>query len=111
MKNTSIKNNNRKSSNLAGGTPALPGKAPIQPVEAAMAGRRRVQAELRGLRELLASNSARLAELETTGDIKDAGVITEIGRLQVLAGLLPRRIAARDAEDAKAEEALTQAVN
>jgi hypothetical protein len=80
-------------------------------VDKAMAARRRMMAELTGLRRRLAENSVRLAELERSGDINDAAVLGEIGRLQVLAGLLPGRIAAREVEDENSEEDLTAAVN
>ena len=38
-------------------------------------------------------------------------MLAEIGRLQIFTGLLPRRIAAKEADDAQAEESLTTATN
>jgi hypothetical protein len=77
----------------------------------ALASRRRSQTELRNLRQLLADKSARQLALETTGDLTDQAVIAELGHLQIVTSLLPRRIAAREETDAKAEEALTHAAN
>lgn len=85
--------------------------SPIQFLESAIAERRKPQAELSELGKLLADKSARQIALETTGDLNDAAVITEIGRLQVFAELLPRRIAVKEQDDAKAEETLTQVTN
>jgi hypothetical protein len=80
-------------------------------LESAIAARLKSQTELSDLRKLLADKSARQAELETAGDLQDAAVLAEISRLQMLTGLLPRRIAAKQEDDLKAEQALTQATN
>lgn len=88
-----------------------PKPSPVQPLQTAMATRRKSQTELSELTKLLAEKSARQIALETTGDLKDGAIITEISRLQVFNELLPRRIAAKEADDAKAEETLTQATN
>lgn len=74
--------------------------SPVQLLESAMATRRKSQTELSNLTKLLADKSARLAALEKTGDLHDAAVISEIGRLQIFAGLLPHRIAATEEADA-----------
>jgi hypothetical protein len=85
--------------------------SPVEILESALAARRRSQTELSGVGKLLADKSARQLALETTGDLRDAAVLAEIGRLQIFTGLLPRRIAARQEEDAKAEKSLIQATN
>jgi hypothetical protein len=85
--------------------------SPVQQLKAAMAVRQRSQAEIAGLRELLAEKSARRVALETNGDLNSGFVITEIGKLQVLTELLPRRIAFKEEEDVKAEENLVAATN
>lgn len=84
---------------------------PVQSLETAIAARRKSQTELSDLGQLLTETSTRQAALEKTGDLHNAAVITEIGRLQILTQLLPRRIAAKEEADAKAEETLTQAAN
>jgi hypothetical protein len=60
---------------------------------------------------LLTDKSARQMALETAGDLHDAAVLAEIGRLQIFTGLLPRRIAVKQEEDVKAEKSLIQATN
>ena len=62
----------------------------------------KLQNELAELRTLTESTSAWRAQQERTCDLSDKAALAEIGRLQVLTGLLPGRIAAR-------EEALVQA--
>jgi hypothetical protein len=98
MKTISTNNNGKKTSL-------------IQSLESAIAARRSSGAELVELGKLMADKSARKVALETAGDLNDAAVIAEIGQLQVFAELLPRRIAVKEGDDAKAEEALTQATN
>jgi hypothetical protein len=88
-----------------------PKTSPIRPLESVIAARRKSQAELFELGKLLANKAARRVALETTGDLNDPAVITEIGHLQVFAELLPRRIAVKEEDDVKAEESLTQAAN
>jgi hypothetical protein len=85
--------------------------SPIDPLESAIRARRKSQTELSDLGKLLAEKSARQNALEATGDLHDSAVIAEIGRLQIFTGVLPRRIAAKEADDAKAEESLTNATN
>ncbi len=85
--------------------------SPVQQLKAAMAARRRREAEIAALREMLAEKSARQVELETSGDLGEAAVVNEIGKLQVLVGLLPRRIASKEQQDVKAEESLVAATN
>jgi hypothetical protein len=85
--------------------------SPAQQLESVMAARHRSQVEISELRAMLAEKSARQAALETAGDLGESAVLSEIGKLQVLVELLPRRIAFREAEDVKAEEALVQATN
>jgi hypothetical protein len=85
--------------------------SPVEILESALAARRRSQTELSGVGKLLADKSARQLALETTGDLHDATVLTEIGRLQIFTGLLPRRIAAKEEEDVNAERSLIQATN
>jgi len=80
-------------------------------VQLAIAARRKSQTELSDLGKLLTDKSARQTALEATGDLHDSTVITEIGRLQIFTALLPRRIAAKEAADAKAEESLIKATN
>ena len=86
-------------------------KEPVEILESAVATRRKSQTELSDLGKLLADKSARQAALETTGDLHDAAVLTEIGRLQLFTALLPRRIAAKEEADLKAEQTLTEATN
>jgi len=83
----------------------------VQQLESAIATRRKSQTELSDLGKLLAETSARQVALEKTGDLHNAAVITELGRLQIFTQLLPRRIAAQEEADARAEETLTQAAN
>jgi hypothetical protein len=95
-----------------GSPPHTNGKTPpVQPLQSALAARRKSHTELSDLTKLLADKSARLAALEKTSELHDAAVITEIARLQIFTGLLPRRIASKEEADAKAEETLTQATN
>jgi hypothetical protein len=85
--------------------------SPVEVLESALAARRRSQTELSDVAKLLADKSARQLALETTGDLHDAAVLAEIGRLQIFTGLLPRRIAVQEEEDMKAERSLIQATN
>jgi hypothetical protein len=85
--------------------------SPVRVLEEAVVGRRRAERELSELGKLLREKSARLAELEMTGNLDDARVVAEIGRLQVVTGLLPRRIASKEEANAKVEEGLTKATN
>jgi len=80
-------------------------------VQLAIHARRKSQTELSDLGKLLADKSARQTALEATGDLHDSAVIAEIGRLQIFTRVLPHRIAAKEAADAKAEESLTNATN
>jgi len=85
--------------------------SPVQGVKAAMAARQRSKAEIAELRKMLVEKSGRQVVLETTGDLSNAAVVNEIGKLQVLVGLLPRRIAFKEGEDVKAEGSLVAAAN
>jgi len=85
--------------------------SPAQGLKAVMAARRKSQAEISELREMLVEKSARQVELETTGNLGEVAVVNEIGGLQVLVKLLPRRIAFKEKEEAKAEETLVAATN
>jgi hypothetical protein len=85
--------------------------SPVEVLESALAARRRSQTELSDAGKLLADKSVRQMALETTGNLHDAAVLAEIGRLQIFTGLLPRRIAAKEEEDVKAERSLIQATN
>lgn len=80
-------------------------------LKAAIAQRRKSQAEVGELRTMLAEKAEGRRDLETGGDLNDAKVISEIGKLQVLVELLPRRIAFKEEEDAKAEKDLVEATN
>ena len=94
--------------------PRVPEKGKTSPVKflkSAIAARRKSQTELANLTQLLAEKSARQTALETTGDLHNASVLAEIARLQIFTALLPRRIAAQEQEDAKAEQSLTEATN
>lgn len=84
---------------------------PTKLLESALTARRKSQTELTNLRQLLADKSAQAAALETTGDLHDPAVLAEIGRLQILTGLLPRRIAGTEEQDANAEMDLIHATN
>jgi len=84
---------------------------PVQLLKAAIATRHRSQVEISGLRGTLGDKSARQVLLETTGDINNAAVISEIGKLQVFAEMLPRRIAFKEKEYVNVEENLVQATN
>jgi hypothetical protein len=104
------------SSSAAGGASVLASRplrktSPLDPLESAINARRKSQTELSDLSKLLADKSARQNALEATGDLHDSAVIAEIGRLQIFTALLPRRIAAKEADEAKAEENLTTATN
>jgi hypothetical protein len=85
--------------------------SPTQGLNSAMAMRRRSQEEISELRKMLAEKSARRVALETAGDINNAAVISELGRLQVFVEMLPRRIAFKEEEYAKANENLLQVTN
>jgi len=85
--------------------------SPVQHLESIIAIRRKSQAEMTELERLLADKSARRLALETSGDLNDAAVITEIGHLRVFVEVLPKRIAIKEKEDGKAEETLTEATN
>jgi len=85
--------------------------SPVQRLRAVMAARRRATAEVAELRAMLAEKTARRVELETSGDLGAGVVIGEIGKLQVLVELLPRRIAFKEQEEVKAEENLVAATN
>ncbi len=80
-------------------------------LKSSIAARRKSQTELSNLTKLLAEKSARQAALETTGDLHNAAVLAELGRLQIFTALLPRRIAAQEQDDLKAEQSLTEATN
>jgi len=84
---------------------------PKRKIESAITARRKSQTELSHLVQLLAEKSARQTALETTGDLHQVSVLAEIGRLQIFTALLPRRIAAKEQEDAKTEQGLTEATN
>lgn len=85
--------------------------SPVQHVKAMMAARRRSLTTISELRKLLTEKSARQVALETTGDLGEPAVISEIGKLHVLVDLLPRRIAFLEGEDARAEQQLVEATN
>jgi hypothetical protein len=85
--------------------------SPVQHLESIIAARRKSQAEMSELGRLLADKTARRVTLETTGNLDDVSVITELGQLQVFVELLPRRVAAKEEDDVKAEKTLTQATN
>jgi hypothetical protein len=85
--------------------------SPIEPLQIALAARRKSQTELSDLNNLLADKSTRQSALEKTGDLHDPSVIAEIGRLQIFTRVLPHRIAAKEADDAQAEESLTTTTN
>ncbi len=103
--------NRGKHLNTEHGTRNTKLKEPVELLKSAIAARRKSQTELSGLGKLLADKSARQAALETTGDLHDAAVLTEIARLQIFTALLPRRIAAKEEADLKAEQSLTDATN
>lgn len=85
--------------------------SPVQLLKSAVAKRQKSRTELSELRKLLAEKSTQRSVLETTGNLNDKAVITELGQLQVLVELLPRRIAAKEEDDVKAEKTLTEATN
>jgi hypothetical protein len=85
--------------------------SPVQRLKSVMAARRKSSDEISELRGMLADKSARRVALETTGDLNDTAVMNEIGKLQVLVELLPRRIAFKEEEDVKAENNLVEATN
>jgi hypothetical protein len=85
--------------------------SPVEVLKSAMGARRKAETELADLGKLLAEKAARLAALEIAGDLNNPAVIGEIGRLQVVTGLLPKRIAAKEEANAKVEESLTKATN
>jgi hypothetical protein len=85
--------------------------SPLEFLESAIATRRKSKIELSDLGKLLADKSAHQAALETTGDLHNPAILAEIGRLQMLTALLPRRIAAKEEDDVKAEKTLTDATN
>jgi hypothetical protein len=102
---------NKGAAELAKTTHNSKKSSPVEVLESAVAARRRSQTELSDVGKLLADKSARQLALETTGDLHDAAVLAEIGRLQIFTGLLPRRIAVKQEEDVKAERSLIQATN
>ena len=85
--------------------------SPIQRLESAIAKRRRIRAEICELRRRLTETSARREALAISGELDDPAVLTELGQLLVLVEVLPRRIAFREENEAKEEEALAQATN
>jgi hypothetical protein len=85
--------------------------SPAEFLESAIAARRKSQTELSDFGKLLADKSAHQAALETTGNLHNAAVLAEIGHLQIFTALLPRRIAAKEGDDAKAEKTLIDATN
>ena len=85
--------------------------SPIDLLQLALAIRRKSQTELSDLNKLLANKSTRQNALEKTGNLHDKAIIAEIGTLQIFTGLLPRRIVAKETDDAQAEESLTTATN
>ena len=89
----------------------VPAEGPVQVLESALATRRKSLTELSALRKWLADKSADMAALEKTGNLNDPEVLTELVQLQIVTGLLPRRIAVKEACDANAEQALTHATN
>lgn len=86
-------------------------QTPNSKLEFAIAARHSSQTELSNLRTLLAEKSARLTDLETTGDLRERSVLAKIGTLQILTTLLPRRIAAQEQQDNAAEKTLIDATN
>ena len=83
----------------------------VQLLQSTIAARRKSQTELSNLSKWLADKSAHQKALETTGDLNDSAVLTEIGRLQIFTALLPRRIVAKEEDDLKAEQTLIDAAN
>lgn len=67
-----------------------------QNIESALEKHARLQAEIEDLRRLSADSTTRLATLETSCDLGDAGALGEVGRTQILVALLPRRLAAKE---------------
>ena len=80
-------------------------------LESAIAAWRSSQTELSDLDKLLAEKSARQATLETTGDLSDPAVLAEVGALQILTNLLPRRITAKKQAEIDAENAVIHTTN
>lgn len=80
-------------------------------LQAALAKRNNIESQIPGLQKLANDKAARLAELENSCDLSDEKALAEIGRLQALTVLLPRRMAAREAALFLANKELLDAAN
>jgi hypothetical protein len=72
-----------------------------QNIESSLSKHANLQAEIADIQRLSEESATRLAALENTCDLGDAGALGEVGRTQILVALLPRRLAAK-------EQALTE---
>jgi len=67
-----------------------------QNIESALEKHASLRAEIEEIRRLSDDSTTRLAVLESTCDLGDAGALGEVGRTQILVALLPRRLAAKE---------------
>jgi len=67
-----------------------------QNLESALSKHASLQAEIADIQRLSADSTTRLAALENTCDLGDAGALGEVGRMQIMVALLPRRLAAKE---------------
>ncbi len=83
----------------------------IESIQANLAHRIDMLNEIAELTDLIASTGSQLKQLEETGDITAKPVIAQIAELQILAALLPRRLAAREQAFNDFDGKLLQEVN
>lgn len=67
-----------------------------QNLESSLSKQASLQADIAEIQRLSAESATQLATLETSCDLGDAGALGEVGRMQILVALLPRRLAAKE---------------
>ncbi len=82
-----------------------------QNLESALSKHASLQAEIADIQRLSAESATRLAALENTCDLGDAGALGEVGRTQILVALLPRRLAAKEQQLAEADPEILKATH
>jgi len=82
-----------------------------QNLESALSKHASLQAEIADIQRLSADSTTRLAALENTCDLGDAGALGEVGRMQIMVALLPRRLAAKEQQLAEAEPEILKATH
>ena len=77
-----------------------------QNLESALCKYSSLQSEIEDIRRRSADSTTRLAALETSCDLDDAGALGEIGRLQTACVLLPNRLSAKERALTETEAAI-----